>query len=165
MCWGRPLDPDSRPGPAAPGLPEHRQFRRQRRRLKKSEQLPGPICYGSSLNPPERILVFSRRPRLPVPKSRVGSLIAETRLVGGLVRHFGSRTSPASKRIMEMESVGRKLPIDFAAIANFHRQFAFRVGIVEVGDCLGNGEEAMHVVRVGKHRAGYFPGGGAVPGY
>ena len=40
-------------------------------------------------------------------------------------------------------SIGRKLPINLAAIAHLHRQLAFRVSIVEVGNRFGVGNKLI----------------------
>src|SRR5215212_10867297 len=68
-----------------------------------------------------------------------------------------------------LESVSQSAPgrasgpaVEFAAVGGeFEGELVFSVGEVEVGDGLGDGEEAVDVVGAGEELLGDVPGGGA----
>ncbi len=53
------------------------------------------------------------------------------------------------------------MAIDFAAIAHFQSDFAFGMGLIEMGNSLRDSQKTVDVVGIGKHLARDFPGRGA----
>lgn len=60
-----------------------------------------------------------------------------------------------------LRSLG-KLAIDLASIADFQGEFSFHMRIVKMRDGFGHPQKTMDVVGGRKHRAGHFPGAGAL---
>src|SRR5687768_11056417 len=75
---------------------------------------------------------------------------------------FTQGGSQSSKLLSpEAGSVSPELTINFAAIAHFQGDFAFGVGVIEMGNGFRDREETVDIVGIGKHLARDFPGRGA----